>query len=113
MTNLNVDTYKFQKCREKLAPYKGPWCSEPDKAQWLSDDGLLCFMNRNYNGVWCGYVALKPDHPLYFTHYNDLPDDLMRPHGGVTFSDLQFSNEEDEKGMGCIGLVDLQNVCGF
>ena len=44
----------------------GPWDDEPDRVEWRDEaTGLPCLLRRGspFIGVWCGYVALPPDHP--------------------------------------------------
>ena len=42
-----------------------PWETEPDSLDFEADD-LRCAMRRNdLLGVWCGYVGVGPEHPLF------------------------------------------------
>jgi len=41
-----------------------PWESEPDSLDFEAE-GLPCAMRRNRYRVWCGYVGIPPEHPLY------------------------------------------------
>ena len=41
-----------------------PWENEPDSLDFEAE-GLPCAMWRNYHGVWCGYVGVGPEHPLF------------------------------------------------
>jgi len=41
-----------------------PWETEPDSLDFDAD-GLPCVMWRNYLGVWCGYVGVSAEHPLF------------------------------------------------
>jgi hypothetical protein len=41
-----------------------PWETEPDSLDFEADD-LRCAMRRNDLGVWCGYVGVGPEHPLF------------------------------------------------
>lgn len=62
----------------------GPWDDEPDKISWTDEStDLPCLLVRNGMGVWCGYVAVEPGHPLHGTDYWGLNLDV---HGGLTFS---------------------------
>lgn len=53
-------------------PYGGAWDGEPDFAQWRdTESGYLCRVSRNgFGGVWCGYVGLTAEHPLYRVSYS-------------------------------------------
>ena len=42
----------------------GPWETEPTSLDFEAD-GLPCVMRRNGHGVWCGYVGVGDEHPLY------------------------------------------------
>lgn len=55
-------------------------------------------------GDWrCGYVGIKPTHPLYGIEYNDngpdfdqpCPEDLLRCHGGITYSGNSRLSKDD------------------
>jgi hypothetical protein len=41
-----------------------PWESEPDSLDFEAD-GLPCAMRRGLHGIWCGYVGIDPEHPLF------------------------------------------------
>jgi hypothetical protein len=42
-----------------------PWKTEPDSLDFEAD-GLPCAMRRNSHlGIWCGYVGVGPEHPLF------------------------------------------------
>lgn len=48
----------------------GPWETEPDSLDFEAE-GLPCAMRRNERyGVWCGYVGVGPEHPLFGLPYN-------------------------------------------
>lgn len=50
----------------------GPWQGEPDKELWKDpESGFTCLTWRNHSGVWCGYVELPENHPLYGIEYSD------------------------------------------
>jgi len=62
----------------------GPWDDEPDRAEWVDETtGYPCLAKRNHFGVWCGYVAVPPGHPLHGAGY-DTPD--VSVHGGLTYA---------------------------
>jgi hypothetical protein len=42
----------------------GPWDTEPDTLDFEAE-GLPCAMRRNHHRVWCGYVGIGPEHPLF------------------------------------------------
>lgn len=60
----------------------GPWQDEPDRVEF-EHAGLPCLMKRNPTGVWCGYAAVPPGHPLHGQGYDE-PD--VCPHGGLTYA---------------------------
>ncbi len=64
---------------------RGPWDDEPDRLEW-HHRGMPCLMLRNWCGVWCGYVAVNPDHPYYGQAYSEMDGDI-EVHGGLTYSD--------------------------
>jgi hypothetical protein len=41
-----------------------PWETEPNSLDFEADD-LPCVMRRNHYGIWCGYVSVGPEHPLF------------------------------------------------
>jgi hypothetical protein len=59
----------------------GPWETEPDRVEW-EHAGLPCLAIRNHHGVWCGYAAVPPGHPLHGKDHNDLD---VGVHGGLTY----------------------------
>lgn len=46
-----------------------PWENEPDSLTFEAE-GLPCAMRRGVYGVWCGYVGVGPEHPLFGLPYN-------------------------------------------
>lgn len=60
----------------------GPWQDEPDRVDF-THAGLTCLALRGHHGVWCGYVAVPPGHPLHGTVYQDID---VQVHGGLTYS---------------------------
>lgn len=57
-----------------------PWETEPDSLDFQAD-GLRCAMRRGGFGIWCGYVGIDEDHPLYglpFNHPLKLPADWFK-----------------------------------
>lgn len=63
----------------------GPWDNEPDRLEWRHN-GTPCLMVRNRFGVWCGYAAVPPGHPLYGVPYQALS--RIEVHGQLTYSDM-------------------------
>lgn len=77
--------YREYRTIDKAAWGRGPWDTEPDKAQWVdAATGLDCLIVRNRMGTLCGYVGVPETHPWFKTSYNDVDVDV---HGGLTFSD--------------------------
>jgi len=75
---------------------EGQWQSEPDKAQWVSND-LDCLIVRGPSGALCGYVGVPESHKHFEDDYG-LPD--VEVHGGLTFADrCRPSSEGDHKGV--------------
>lgn len=76
------------KCKhaQKETWRKGPWTREPDRLDFRHA-GLPCLLHRGPTGVWCGYVAVPPGHPLYQTPYNQVEASLD-VHGGVTYAEM-------------------------
>jgi hypothetical protein len=70
---------------DKSAWHRGPWDSEPDKAQWNDErTGLTCIAVRHPRlGHWCGYVGVTPAHPLHGKEYEEIEAEV---HGGLTFA---------------------------
>ena len=51
---------------------RGAWDREPlDKAVWVHN-GYDCMIKRNGEGAWCGYIGVKPGHPLFGQKYYDV-----------------------------------------
>lgn len=59
----------------------GPWQDEPDRVEF-EHAGLPCLLKRGPMGVWCGYAAVPPGHPLHGCSL-DAPVDV---HGGLTWA---------------------------
>jgi hypothetical protein len=69
----------------------GLWDGEPDFAYWHdATTGLPCQACRSIvTGSWCGYVAVKPDHPWHGLDYQAEGLNDLDVHGGLTYSDHQ------------------------
>jgi hypothetical protein len=46
-----------------------PWETEPNSLDFEADD-LPCAMRRGFQGIWCGYVGVGAEHPLFGLPYN-------------------------------------------
>jgi hypothetical protein len=60
-----------------------PWETEPNSLDFEAE-GLPCAMRRNHRGIWCGYVGVGPEHPLYglpTNHPLKLPTDWFKGRG--------------------------------
>lgn len=67
-------------------PY-GPWTHEPNKTHWTTRVGLPGLIARNRMGALCGYVAIKPDHPLHSVGYDEAETAYdIEVHGGLTYA---------------------------
>lgn len=62
----------------------GPWNKEPDEADFVAA-GLPCFIQRNDDGAWCGYVGVTKAHPLFGVRTGAAVG-ALRAHGGVSFA---------------------------
>jgi hypothetical protein len=65
----------------KAAWGDGPWQSEPDREEWVTEVGLPAIIRRGTFGSWCGYVAVPPGHPAHGAG-EALPVEV---HGGITY----------------------------
>ena len=65
-----------------------PWENEPDRAEWVHDNGLKCRINRNpITGTLCGYVGVPTSNKFYGADYTDEKLSFLNEvHGGVTHS---------------------------
>lgn len=62
-----------------------PWEHEPDALDFEAE-GLPCAMRRNHHGVWCGYVGVAADHPLFglpINHPLKLPPEWFASRRGL------------------------------
>ncbi|EDL48181.1 hypothetical protein [Erythrobacter sp. SD-21] len=77
---------------------QGPWSDEPfDKIAWRdAETGLDCILLRQASGVWGGFAAVVPGHPLYGYREDAIPAALgLTPHGGIDYAEA-CSRDEDE-----------------
>jgi hypothetical protein len=66
----------------------GPWTEDLEKypdSNSITIDGYNCFLRRNSNRVWCGYVELPEDHPVVQMTESEV-EDKFYVHGGITFN---------------------------
>lgn len=76
---------------------RGPWDSEPDKAQWKDEaTGLPCLIVRGPHGGLCGYVGVSEEHPCFGEGYDSVN---VEAHGGLTFADKCHPADTEEKGI--------------
>ena len=66
-----------------------PWENEPDRAEWVHDNGLKCRINRNpITGTLCGYVGVPTSNRFFGLNYEYSEiKDLNEVHGGVTYAE--------------------------
>lgn len=65
----------------------GPWKHEPSRAEWRhGSSGYPCLIHRSPLGVWCGYVAVPPDHPMHGVHTGERELEGISVHGGITWA---------------------------
>lgn len=77
----------------------GPWSHEPiDKLAWRdAATNLDCILLRQPSGVWAGYVAVLPGHPLHGFNTDALPPSAgLSPHGGIDYAEA-CSREDPEE----------------
>ena len=65
-----------------------PWETEPDRAEWVDDNGLKCRINRNHiTGTLCGYVGVAKKNKFFGADYTDEKLSFLNEvHGGLTFA---------------------------
>ncbi|WJY17782.1 hypothetical protein QQS45_09030 [Alteriqipengyuania flavescens] len=76
----------------------GPWTDEKfDKVAWNdAETGLDCILLRQASGVWGGFVAVPPSHPLYGYREDAVPAAIgLTPHRGIDYAEA-CSRYEDE-----------------
>lgn len=76
-----------QRGKENFLIPDGPWDEETHRIEFEAY-GMRCLVLRNpYTWFLCGYVAIRPDHPLYGKHVLDYALDHLDVHGAITYSD--------------------------
>jgi hypothetical protein len=67
-----------------------PWEEEPDRAEWVHENGLKCRIVRNpITGTLCGYVGVPKGYRHHGQTYDDLNEfSLLDIHGGLTYSEM-------------------------
>lgn len=88
---------------------EGAWKHEPDRVSWIDPEtGYHCLIKRNGSrfGIWCGYVSIEKNHPLFEKSYHERDVEGLNVHGGITYAkgcsgDAEFgichlTEEEDE-----------------
>ena len=77
----------------------GPWSHEPvDKLAWRdAATNLDCILLRQLSGVWAGYVAVPPRHPLHGFNVDALPPSAgLTPHGGIDYAEGCSRDDPEE-----------------
>lgn len=86
-TDLDEHVTRCSKTRNHIATHSDPsepWMIEPDRVEFKAH-GLDCLMVRNSDLFhWCGYVGVKPGHPFFEKHYDEINVEV---HGGPTYSE--------------------------
>lgn len=88
-----------------------------DKQQWFDEEsGMPCLMVRNHGGVWCGYVGVNSNHPLYGIGYGEAYDnalpkadsDMLNAANNAAHAELTFSSKcaPDDKEHGICHIVE-------
>jgi hypothetical protein len=52
----------------------------------FTHSGFECMTKVSVMGIPCGYVGLPKSHPYFGKHYDDVDDENIQVHGGLTFS---------------------------
>ncbi|SFP07779.1 hypothetical protein [Qipengyuania nanhaisediminis] len=77
----------------------GPWSHEPvDKLAWRdAATNLDCILLRQASGVWAGYVAVPPGHPLHGFNTDAVPPTAgLSPHGGIDYAEVCSRDDPEE-----------------
>jgi hypothetical protein len=98
---------------KKVLPYsRGPWDSETNFKKW-QHAGLTCMIQRNFYGVWCGYVGVKKAHPCYEKDCGRISSGYrnISAHGGVTYAGRLDNTAIWWIGFGCDSASDIIPYC--
>lgn len=91
-------------------------------------NGFRCVIARMPLGHLCGYVALKPNHPLYGKEYGGTydektdeytgsPVDVLDVHGGITYSEAELLDTKSVDtwwlGFDCAHGQDFKDIPGL
>lgn len=80
-----------------------PWTDEPDKAQWVDEStGLDCLIVRAWHGALCGYVGVRPTHPLYGQPGRASVLAGFRTHARITYAALCEEGDGEEPRVCCV-----------
>lgn len=93
ITQTQIDKHA-KDCADFLAICpKGEWNKEPARLNWNSN-GFDCLMVRHpSSGHWCGYVGVKPRHPLFGKSYDEAHQAMdISVHGGLTYANSCSGN---------------------
>ena len=65
-----------------------PWEDEPDRAEWVHENGMKCRIVRNpITGTLCGYVGVPKENMHFEDDYDEEIMCEVDVHGGLTYSD--------------------------
>ncbi|MEQ5789269.1 hypothetical protein J3454_15365 [Erythrobacter sp. NFXS35] len=70
-------------------PYgEGPWEREPDRVAWIdAQTSYPCLILRQPDGTLAGFVAVKPDHPLWRFERDAIPTSVViKVHRGIDYA---------------------------
>ncbi|MCD1590233.1 hypothetical protein K7H13_05595 [Qipengyuania citrea] len=84
--------------RDRRPRGQGPWSDERfDKIAWRdAESGLDCILLRQASGVWGGFVAVAPGHPLYGYREDAIPAGAsLTPHGGIDYAEICSRNKPE------------------
>lgn len=86
---------------------KEPWKNEPDELHG-EFCGIEWRIKRNAEmGNLCGYAKLPLSHDLYDVHYDNPKVVNIEVHGGLTYSQVDSTDNRMEYGFDCAHFMDL------